>query len=111
MYGKNGNRMATWLIYVSSKCYKFFYQLNVDKYINDRFIIQMSDVEVGGATIFPQINVSIPPQKGSAAFWYNLHPSGERDESAPHSGCPVLLGSKWGECIFSIMSFQFSFLY
>ena len=56
----------------------------------------MSDVEVGGATVFPRIDLTIPPQKGSAAFWYNLHPSGEGDEFTLHAACPVLIGSKWG---------------
>lgn len=65
-----GNRIATWLFY-------------------------MSDVEAGGATVFPKINVALWPQKGSAAFWYNLHPSGEGDELTRHAACPVLTGSKW----------------
>ena len=56
----------------------------------------MTDVEAGGATIFPNINVTIWPKKGSAAFWYNLHPSGEGDILTLHGACPVLIGSKWG---------------
>lgn len=65
-----GNRIATWLNY-------------------------MSDVEAGGATAFPLLGVSVWPKKGSAAFWYNLHRSGEGDLLTRHAACPVLIGSKW----------------
>lgn len=55
----------------------------------------MIDVEKGGGTVFPYLKLKIPPTKGSAAFWYNLKPSGFKDFFTVHSGCPVLLGSKW----------------
>ncbi len=37
----------------------------------------MSDVEQGGATVFPKADGHVKPKKGSAAFWYNLDASGE----------------------------------
>lgn len=57
----------------------------------------MNDVEFGGATVFPCLNVSVPAKKGTALIWYNLKLSGAYETRSLHGGCPVLKGFKWSE--------------
>jgi prolyl 4-hydroxylase len=56
----------------------------------------MSDVAMGGDTVFVQLGIGVRPRKGSAIVWFNLHKSGELDSRLMHAGCPILVGSKWG---------------
>lgn len=60
-------------------------------------LLQLSDVEQGGATAFPFLNFAVRPQLGNILFWYNLHRSSDMDYRTKHAGCPVLKGSKWSE--------------
>ncbi|XP_035290464.1 prolyl 4-hydroxylase subunit alpha-2-like [Anguilla anguilla] len=58
-------------------------------------LIYMTDVDVGGATVFPAIGAALRPEKGSAVFWYNLLLSGKEDDRTLHAACPVMVGNKW----------------
>lgn len=58
-------------------------------------LIYMSDVPLGGYTVFLEPKVASIPIKGSAVFWYNLYPSGKGDLRTRHAACPVLNGIKW----------------
>ncbi|KAM7295152.1 prolyl 4-hydroxylase subunit alpha-1-like [Ixodes scapularis] len=58
-------------------------------------MIYMTDVEEGGATVFPNLGIRLTPKKGDAAFWWNLKASGDGERLTTHAGCPVLYGSKW----------------
>ncbi|XP_064485731.1 prolyl 4-hydroxylase subunit alpha-1-like [Ornithodoros turicata] len=80
---RNGDRLATWLMYIS-------------------------DVTAGGATVFKWARVAVKPEEGKAVFWYNLRPDPDSvtslgqwrelrsgDMRTEHGACPVLRGSKW----------------
>ena len=66
--------------------------------IGDRistFMAYLSNVEVGGATVFPRLGISSQPIQGDAVFWINLESSGPVNPLTSHNGCPVIVGSKW----------------
>lgn len=44
------------------------------------FMIYMSDVELGGRTVFPQSGIEVKPEAGSALYWFN-HDAIEENDS------------------------------
>jgi prolyl 4-hydroxylase len=45
--------------------------------------------------IFPMIDVVVPVEKGSAAFWFNMNTDSSDMAWMEHASCPVLYGNKW----------------
>ncbi|KRK01951.1 prolyl 4-hydroxylase subunit alpha-1 isoform X2 [Drosophila yakuba] len=58
-------------------------------------IFYAGEVRQGGATVFPEINVTVFPQKGSMLYWFNLHDDGRPDIRSQHLVCPVVNGDRW----------------
>ena len=61
------------------------------------FFIYLNDVDEGGETYFPKLNVSFKPKQGTAIFWHNL--TDDKSKAHPyseHAGMPVIKGVKWG---------------
>lgn len=58
-------------------------------------IMYLNDVDAGGATVFPEINLNIYPKKGSAVYFSYFNAAGQTDPLTLHGGTPVLQGEKW----------------
>ena len=56
----------------------------------------LNDVEEGGATDFPKIDVSVKPNKGDVVVFHNcIEGTTEINPQALHGGSPVIAGEKW----------------
>lgn len=58
-------------------------------------ILYLNDVYKGGATVFPNLDISIYPAKGSALIFLQHDELGLLDENVLHGGAPVEEGEKW----------------
>ena len=62
------------------------------------FFLYLSDVDEGGGTQFPYLNVTVMPKRGSAVLWPHGLDSNprEKDVRTHHEAMPVIRGTKWG---------------
>ncbi|KAH8267877.1 hypothetical protein KR026_009916, partial [Drosophila bipectinata] len=83
-----GDRMASIIFYVSNRIKREILEGNFT-------FLQAGDVVRGGQTVFPDIQVSVKPQKGSGLVWFNTFDDATPDPRSLHSVCPVLVGDRW----------------
>jgi prolyl 4-hydroxylase len=58
-------------------------------------IMYLNDVKAGGATVLPDIKLSVYPKKGSALYFSYVNSKGQVDPLTLHGGSPVVKGEKW----------------
>ncbi|MBD8500332.1 2OG-Fe(II) oxygenase [Paenibacillus arenosi] len=58
-------------------------------------VMYLNNVEEGGATTFPMLNLSVFPNKGTAVYFEYFYSNQELNESTLHAGTPVVKGEKW----------------
>tara|TARA_Y100000996_G_C22523657_1_gene643505 strand:- start:537 stop:1160 length:624 start_codon:yes stop_codon:yes gene_type:complete len=56
----------------------------------------LNDVKQGGETDFPNVNVSVKPNKGDVVVFHNcIEGTTEINPNSLHAGSPVIAGEKW----------------
>lgn len=58
-------------------------------------IFYLNDVDGGGETIFPELELAVKPRKGSVVYFEYCNSSGALDARLLHGGAPVTKGLKW----------------
>jgi prolyl 4-hydroxylase len=58
-------------------------------------VIYLNQVEEGGGTGFPELELSVRPQPGCAVYFEYFNSAGELDSRCLHAGAPVARGEKW----------------
>lgn len=59
------------------------------------FVMYLNEVAEGGATDFPELELSVKPKKGSAVYFEYHNKEGQVDTRCLHAGMPVTRGDKW----------------
>lgn len=58
-------------------------------------IVYLNEVEEGGETTFPELNLSVAPEKGCAVYFEYFYQDEKINEKTLHCGEPVIKGEKW----------------
>ena len=58
-------------------------------------LIYLNDVEEGGETVFPYLNLEIKPKKGKGILFRTLDDNDRIIHESLHGGKPVIKGEKW----------------
>ena len=58
-------------------------------------VLYLNDVEEGGQTYFPKLNLSVFPKKGMAVYFEYFYNDQQLNELTLHGGAPVVQGEKW----------------
>lgn len=55
----------------------------------------LCDVEAGGETVFPRLDVLVPPRRGTLLIWNNMRADGAPNGETVHAARPVERGAKY----------------
>lgn len=59
------------------------------------FVLYLSDVEEGGSTSFPKLDIEVRPHRGMVVFFTDIEKGGQPDPLTYHGADPVIRGVKW----------------
>lgn len=72
-----------------------------EKFAGDRgqrtwtFMIYLNDVEAGGETLFPKLNLAFTPKQGQAVIWNSIRADGSVNPATSHWAKPIIKGEKF----------------
>lgn len=58
-------------------------------------VMYLNDVEEGGETFFPKLNLSVSPKRGMAVYFEYFYQDASLNELTLHGSDPVIKGEKW----------------
>lgn len=58
-------------------------------------VMYLNDVEQGGETFFPHLNLTVTPRKGMAVYFEYFYNDQSLNDLTLHGGAPVEVGEKW----------------